>query len=347
MTALIIAIAFTIGVSALCSLLEAMILSTTNTDIESLRKKKPHLADLLEYFKLDLEETTSAILSLNTIANTLGATLVGGLAIQVFGENRLLYFSIGMTVGILIFSEVIPKNVGVLYRDGLQVRLVRPLQFIRIAMWPVSFLCKIAVYLVVKKRHSTDVSDEDIRLMAEKSAKDGNLTQGEKNMISNTLTLDEIQVEEIMTPRTVVMSLEQNLSIREVFEAHPNLPFARLPVFSETIDTIVGIARRRDLLAAKAKDEDDRKLAEFISEPLFVLGNRSASDALQVFLKKHQQLAIVIDEFGNVTGVVSMEDIIEHILGTEIFEHDDVAIDMRELAKKKNAQQKAATQVNS
>jgi len=340
MTALIFAIAFTICISALCSLLEAMILSTSASDIESLKEKRAKLGESLEKLYTDLEETTSAILSLNTIANTLGSILVGGLATKLYGEHSLLYFSIGMTVGILIFSEVIPKNIGVIYRGNLQPILIRPLQWIRVIMRPVSVLCKFAVQLVVPKRPSQDVSDDDIRLMAEKSQKDGNLTIDEKDIITNALSLDEIQIEDIMTPRTVVMALEDCQTIKEVFEETPDLAFARIPVFHNNIDKIVGVVRRRDLLKFKAEDKDHAIVGDLMADPVFVLGTRTAADALQVFLKKNQQLAIVLDEFGSVDGVITMEDVIEHILGKEIFEEDDMAIDMREFAKIQNAEKK-------
>jgi CBS domain containing-hemolysin-like protein len=336
MNALVIAILFTLGVSAVCSLLEAMILSTTPSDIESLKKHRPKTGEKLERFRFELEETTSAILGLNTIANTLGATLVGGLAAQLFGDHRLIYFSIGMTVGILIFSEVIPKNVGVLYRAGLQPYLVPLLGWVRTLMVPVSFLCKIAVFLVIPSRPKQDVLGEDILLLAEKSEKDGHLTQDERTIISNTLSLDDTRIEDIMTPRTVVLALDRDSTVKEVFEEYHDLPFARIPVYEDQIDAIIGIVRRRDLLKAKANDEDHRKVSEFISDPVFVLGTRTAADALQVFLKMHQQLAVVLDEYGSMEGVVSMEDVIEHILGQEIFEKDDVAIDMREYAKLQN-----------
>lgn len=338
MSALIVAVIFTITISALCSLLEAMILSTTTGDIEALKKSHPKLGNLLEHFRTDLEETTSAILSLNTIANTLGATLVGGLAAQIFGDNKLIYFSIGMTIGILIFSEVIPKNIGVIYRSWMQRVLIRPLQWIRMIMRPVSYLCKIAVLLIVPRRAVQNVSDDDIRLLAEKSEKDGNLTEDEREIISNALSLDEIPIEEIMTPRTVVYALEQSQTVGKVFDAEQNIPFARIPIYDRSIDSITGVVRRRDLLKAKAHDQDSLVIKEMMIDPIFVLGTRTAADALKVFLKSNQQLAIVLDEYGSIEGVITMEDVIEHILGKEIFEKDDVAIDMREYAKIQNQQ---------
>ena len=336
MTALIIAILFTLLVSAICSLLEAMILSTTTSDTEALKNRHPKAGRNLERFRSELEKTSSAILALNTIANTLGATLVGGLATRVYGEASLAWFSIGMTIGILVFSEVIPKNVGVIYRTNLQPLLIPILSGVRTIMFPVSWLCKHAVQLVLPKRATEEVSGEEIRLLAEKSAQEGNLSPNERNMITNALSLDEIKVEDIMTPRTVVMALEKAMTVGEVFSDFQNIAFARLPVFEDTIDNIVGIARRKDLLAAKANDEDSKTVGDLMKDPLFVSENHSASDALKVFLGKHQQLAIVVDEWGSVVGVVTMEDIIEQIIGAEIFEADDLAVDMREFAMRRS-----------
>lgn len=140
-----------------------------------------------------------------------------------------------------------------------------------------------------------------------------------------------------MTPRTVVFSLEKSLTVGEVAKEHRNIPFARIPIYEETIDNVVGILRRRDLLQAMADDDDDKTLSELSKPALFVPDTANGADTLQSFLSKHQQLAVVVDEFGSVTGVVTMEDIIEHILGREIFENDDVAVDMRELARAKHA----------
>ncbi|MGJ3243173.1 MAG: hemolysin family protein [Opitutales bacterium] len=341
MTALLLAIGFTIGVSALCSILEAMVLSTTGTEIESLKARHPRRGRLLETYRSDIEGTSSAILSLNTVANTLGATLVGGLASKIFGAGSqisLVYFPLGMTLGILIFSEIIPKNIGVLYRPALQPLLIIPLAGIRWIMWPASWLATHLMRLLTGgRRDEGETSDEDIIMMAEKSHADGEITEDERDMISGALSLDEVQVETIMTPRTVVTALERSQTIGEVFQDFRNLPFARLPVFDDTIDTIVGVVRRRDLLAAKADDLDDKQVEALMHDALFLPENASGMHALQTFLKNHQQLAIVVNEFGSVSGVVTMEDIIEHILGQEIFEEDDVAIDMRELARNRNA----------
>jgi Hemolysins and related proteins containing CBS domains len=159
-------------------------------------------------------------------------------------------------------------------------------------------------------------------------------------MINNALSLDELLVNEIMTPRTVVHAIDDEETIGSLFSKIKDIPFARIPVYHDQTDNITGIVRRRDILTAKANDEDNRLIADLANEALFIPDNAAASDALQTFLKHHQQLAIAVDEFGSMSGVISMEDVIEHIIGQEIFEHDDPAVDMRELARRRQFAEK-------
>lgn len=340
--AFIFAIAFTIGISALCSVLEAMILSTSTAEIEGLKKSHPSRGEKLEKYKLGLEETSSAILSLNTIANTLGATMVGGLAVQIWPEdsNILLKVSSAMALSILFFSEIIPKNVGVLYRPSLQPTLIFPLAWICALMAPISRVVGIVVRYTLRPSNQLRDSDEEILLLAEKSAKDGTLTSNERDMINNALNLDELLVNEIMTPRTVVQVFDGLESVASLLQKHKNIPFARIPIYEEQTENITGIVRRRDILTAIADDRGDVPIKELANEAIFVPDNAAASDALQTFLKYHQQLAIAVDEFGSMSGVITMEDVIEQIIGQEIFEDDDPAIDMRELARRRQFAEK-------
>lgn len=332
----VLAIAFTIGISALCSILEAMILSTTTAELESLKKKHPKRGSKLERYKLDLEETSSAILSLNTIANTLGATIVGGLAVRIWPEDThiLLKISTIMALAILFFSEILPKNVGVLYRPALQPLLIYPLSWVRATMAPLSGTVAFFVRTLLKPTTPETDNREEILLLAEKSAKEGILTSSKHDMINNTLSLDNILVQEIMTPRTVVYSIDGAQTVGSLIAQEYNLPFARIPVYQEQSDNIVGIVRRRDILMAKATGDDTSTIAGLAQEALFIPDNVTAEDALETFLKTHQQLAVTVDEFGTMSGVLSIEDVIEQIIGQEIFEDDDLAVDMRELARR-------------
>ncbi|MDQ8185569.1 hemolysin family protein [Pelagicoccus sp. SDUM812002] len=335
-TQFVLAVVFTVGVSFVCSMLEALILSTTIGDIESLKKRLPPKGELLEAHKTELSDTISAILTLNTIANTAGSTLVGSLAIQIWDSNIIGWVTGLLTLSILIFSEIIPKNLGVTYRIQLQPWVVSPLRWMKIALWPATTLTNISVRFVVREEQNSEDSssnEEEIILLAEKGAKDGTLTSSESDMVTNALKLDDEMVSAIMTPRVVVTALEKALTIGDIFRTYPNIPFARLPVYDEEIDQIVGLVRRRDLLKYVAEDQDRICVGEIMNEVHFVPETVTVSAALQSILKTHQQLLVVVDEFGSMAGVVTMEDIMEYILGREIFEKDDVAIDMREFAR--------------
>ena len=179
--------------------------------------------------------------------------------------------------------------------------------------------------------------EEEIRLLTEKSVQDGSLTQDEKNIIHNTLSLDEVRVITLMTPRTVIMALPQNATVQSVFTQYPDIPFARIPVYRKNIDDIIGIVRRRELLATKANRQDDIPVSAILQNTVmpYIPETATAYQALQTFLKLKQQLGIVVDEFGSVVGVLSLEDIMEYIIGQEIYETDDIAVDMRQLARNK------------
>tara|TARA_B000000441_G_C21743945_1_gene356176 strand:- start:916 stop:1977 length:1062 start_codon:yes stop_codon:yes gene_type:complete len=336
---LVIAVVLTIGVSALCSILEAMVLSVTTAEIENFKKKSPKRGVLIEKYRNEIDETSSAILSLNTIANTLGATLAGGLAEKTFGDgsNSILWFAGGMTLGILFFSEILPKNLTVIYRSDMLGLLVPPLIVVRFLMSPFSKVCKFTMRAMVPiKEKSNEEDEEEIILLARKGAKEGTLSADESDWVTNALRLDGVKVSEIMTPRTVMLALDENLCVEKVFDQYSNVPFARIPVYSDNIDHITGVVRRRDLHNAMVEEKSHIKLKDLALNPLFVPENASADKALRLLLAEHSQLSVAVDEFGSVAGVLAMEDIIESILGKEIFEHDDLAVDMRELAKRRH-----------
>ncbi len=335
MSWLVTAIALTVSLSFFCSLLEAVVLSTTSADIQGLRRRHPRRGELLEVIKRQIDATISAILTLNTIANTLGSMVIGGLAAHQLDDLGLGILTAALTIGVLVFAEVLPKNLGVAYRRSLLPHVVYPLWWIRRVLQPVSYLCNLVVRPFVPHRHAPQASEEEILLLAERGAEEGTLTKSESSIITNALALDDVRVSEIMTPRTVVTALHKGATVGDVFREHPNLPFGRMPVYGRNLDDIVGMVRRRDLLKAKANDQDAVLVEAVMQEIHFIPQTVTVANALQVFLKTHQQLLVVVDEFGSTAGVVTMEDAMELLLGREIFEKDDVAVDMRELARAK------------
>lgn len=330
------AVVFTLAISFWCSLLEAIVLGTTTAEVEALKRAKPARGELLERFRHNMDETISSILTLNTMAHTLGSVIVGALGADLFGHASLGVISGGMTFGILIVSEVIPKNLGVVYRPTLQPHVIYPLLWMQRLLYPITWLCKQVVKFVIRKKAHQHQADREIILLAERGAQEGTLSRSESNIITNALSLDDVRVSEIMTPRIVVTALARNATVGEVFREHPNIPFARIPVYGRNMDDIAGLVRRRDLLKAKANNQDFDPMEKLMQEVQFVPETVTVGQALQQFLKAHQQIAVVVDEFGATSGVLSMEDIMEHILGKEIFEKDDIAVDMRELARSKS-----------
>ncbi len=331
----LLALFATLGISFLCSLMEAVMLGTTVAEIETLKKERPRRGAKLEKLRLNLNETVLAILAVNTTATTLCSVMVGGLAIRHFGETVLGLLACALTFTVLIFSEVLPKNLALAHRRTLQPLIVSPLSAIITALQPVIYVCELIVRIFVKPPKQPENSGQEIILLAERGARQGTLTASESAIIANALSLDEVRVSEIMTPRTVVTALRKSATVGEIFKEYPNIPFARMPVFGKNIDDVVGIVRRRDLLKAKANDQDGDLAEKLMQEVHFIPETVTVANALQIFLQTHQQMLVVVDEFGATAGVVSMEDVMEQLLGREIFEKDDVAVDMRELARAK------------
>jgi CBS domain containing-hemolysin-like protein len=325
-------IVVTVSISFLCSLFESIVLSTTTAEIEALKKSRPRRGALLETLKREIDATISAILTMNTVANSLGSVLVGALAVKYYTGPQVAGISIGFGAVLLVFSEVLPKNIGVAHRRDLQPYVVYPIGWMRRILLPVTWLCALVVRPFVGRPALIHGSEEEIILLAERGAKDGTLSKSESSIIANALSLDNVRVSEIMTPRTVVTALQRSASVAEVVAEHPRLP-GRMPVFGKNIDDILGVVRARDLLRAKAQDQDSALVEHFMHEAQFIPETATVANALQLSLRTHNKLLVAVDEFGATAGLVTMEDVIEHLLGREIFDKDDVAVDMRELAR--------------
>jgi CBS domain containing-hemolysin-like protein len=337
---LVITAGLTIVLSFVCSLLEAIVLSATTAEMEALRQAHPRRGQCFETMRSQLDETISAILTLNTVANGVGSVMVGALSARLFGSRSLLLVTPAFAAVLLVGSEVLPKNVGVAYRRWLLPRIVYPLWWIRRVLTPITWICNRIVRLFVRSSGHIYRSDEEIMLLAERGAKQGTLSMDESRIIANALSLDDVRVAAIMTPRTVVATLRAKATVAEALREFPDLRFGRFPVYGRNLDDIVGVVRRRDLHNAKAHGRDGTLVEELMHEVHFIPETATGADALQLFLKVHQKLLVAVDEFGATSGVLSMEDIMEHLLGFEIFEKDDVAVDMREFARAKQERQK-------
>jgi len=321
-----------LGVSFLCSLLESFILSVTHAHISIVSKDRPALGKKLSYFKENINRPLSAILSLNTIANTVGAASVGAITLIEFGSSWVAIMSGVLTLSILIFSEIIPKTIGALYWKRILIPATFAVQVLITMTYPLVVLLELLSKWLAKEGNGDKVSREEVIAMAELGEDEGTIEESESTVIENVLMLDDIPVEEVLTPRSVIFALDKTSSVREVLDKYNDIEFSRIPVYEKELDNIIGIVRRHVLLKSKAEDQFDVTMGELAKPIHTVEENDSVGDVLDEFVKRREHLFMVKDQFGQVAGLITLEDAIETLLGIEIVDETDSVVDMRKLA---------------
>ena len=333
LTMLIVYLTLALGVSFLCSLLEAVLLSVSISHASILQKEGSRSGEIWAQLKDDDSiRPLTAILTLNTIAHTMGAAGVGAEVASIWGDAMLTTASIILTLAVLFFSEIIPKTIGSAYWKQLSGPAGSILYMMTKVMSPL-FIPLLWFKKLLPKASSTIVTRDELAVLADIGEEEGTLEEDEETVIHNLLRLREIPVADVMTPRTVTTAFENSWTIRQVLDDTPVLRFGRLPIYGESIDDLSGFVLRSDLLTAASKDEWDTTLAD-LSKPLLTIQTAESVDlALDRFLGSKQQILAVLDEFGGTAGVVTMEDVIETLLGEEIVDELDEHEDMRELAR--------------
>jgi len=331
---LVLAVAVAVGVSFLCSLAEAALYSLPWSRIEQLRKEGKSSGAVLYALRRDIEKPITAILTFNTTAHTAGAAIAGAAAAEVFGHEHVVLFTAAFTVVILVFSEILPKSLGVMYTRTVSPLMAKPLQVLVFLLYPVVWLLGMLPRLLQRKKRGPSLTEEDIRAIVSLTRKSGVLKPYEERAISNILSLDLKRVEDIMTPRTVVFSLPVVTTMTEA-QAHREFwQHGRIPVYEgDDPEDVVGIVYRRDVLHALAQDRDGQTMAEIMQPARFVLETLTLDRLLIKFLGSRTHLYVVLDEYGGISGVVTLEDVLEEILGKEIVDETDVVADMRALAR--------------
>ena len=325
-----------IGVSFFCSIAEAVVLSITPAYIAELESKGRRSAVYLKRLKSNIDRPLAAILSLNTIAHTAGAAGVGATSAKIWGSESLGWASAAMTLAILILSEIIPKTIGALHWRTLAPLVGRVTLVLIWAVYPLVVVSEQLTRLFSKNKRHGIVTRDEVVAMASLSAQGGQIGNHESKILQNLLCLKEIRVSEIMTPRTVMISLPEDMSVTEVFNEHPNLSFSRLPVYRETIDQITGFVLRSELLQKHASPTESKRKIKAFKRPLnTVLAGAPTLELLIRMLNQKEHLSLVIDTYGGVLGVISLEDVLESLLGTEIVDETDKVEDMQKLARQK------------
>lgn len=325
-----------IGTSFLCSVLESVILSTNFTYISVLEQKNPVAGKLLKNLKTNIDRSIASILILNTIANTLGATAIGVQAQNVFEGNSTLvmFVSIILTFAILFFAEIIPKTIGAVYWKQLAIISARIISFFVFITLPIIVITQFVTKKIKGKDNSDSISREELIHTTLLSEEEGVIGDLESDIIENTLTLNEMKIKDILTPRSVMYAVAKNTAIKDILEDKRTYKFSRVPIYEDSIDNIVGIVLTKRLFKQAIKDKN--ATMESIMKPVYTLNeNIPVSKALNKFIQKKEHMFIVLDNYDQTEGIITLEDCIETLLGLEIMDESDTTADMRRLALNK------------
>lgn len=327
--------------SFLCSVWEAVLLSVTPSFVAAREKEGGLVGQLLARFKADIDRPLAAILTLNTIAHTVGAIGVGAQAARVWPQTQVAGISVSavmvptiMTLAILILSEIIPKTLGANYWRTLTGFTVSSLNVVIYALFPLVWLSQLITKVLKRNKQKSVLSRSEFAAMTEMIASKGVIQKKENRIIQNLLELDRVRAKDVMTPRTVVTAADQNQSVRQFYENAGEMRFTRVPTTEGGIDQVTGFVMRDDVLSALVAGAPETKLSE-ITRKIMVLPESSPLPAVfNSLLEQGQQIALVVDTYGGMAGILTMEDVLETLLGMEIVDEFDRAEDMQAFARK-------------
>ena len=334
MLLLITYVIIALGFSFLCSIAEAVILSVTTPYITLMQQRSRRAGTLLAALKQDLNSTLAAILTLNTIAHTVGAAGAGAQAAKVFGNAYVGVASGILTLLILVFSEIIPKTLGAHYWKQLAPATAYALRGLIWILYPFVKLSELLTRGLTHGPGLTGFNREELAAMAELSAEEGQLEQQETMILKNLLRLRDTRVTDAMTPRTVIFSLPENISVEEFFWKYGSERFSRIPIYGEEPGHLNGFVLRSDLLLAQARGNTDTRLSTYRREISALPVSSTLSQAFDEFLRQRAHIMIIVDEYGGIAGILTLEDILETLLGLEIVDEGDANTDMQKLARR-------------
>jgi len=328
-------------VSFLCSVMEAVLLSTPMSFINVKEAEGHKSAVLLKKIKGNLDKPLSAILSLNTIAHTIGAAGVGAQAVKVFGDAYIGLVSAVLTILILVLSEIIPKTIGTTYYRDLALVAGRIINVMIIIAYPLVIVSEFITRSFSKSENDQTVSREEVSAMANIGTKEGVFEEKENKIIQNLIRLRNVNIDSIMTPRVVVTLAEENMSLEEFLKNKSFMHYSRIPVYSENRDNITGYIFRQLVFEKLAENETDILLKDIRRDIVVVHSHQPVLSVWEQLLDRKEHIALVVDEYGGMDGIVTMEDIIESLLGLEIVDEKDHVRDMQQFARDRWNERKA------
>lgn len=323
------------GVSFLCSVLEATLMSTPLSYVTMREEEGYKPATRFMRFKQESSRPIAAILSLNTIANTIGAAGVGRQTAIVFGNEWFGLVSAVVTLLLLVFSEIIPKTIGTSYWKNLMGFATRAISVLITLMFPLVILIEFLTRLITPKENETSISREEVSAMAKAAEETGELEEDESTLIQNVINMDEVTAADVMTPRVVASIACESMTIKSFYKDKRFLHHSRIPVFSDNDEYITGYILRMEALQMMAEDKYDVTLGE-LRRDIASFGEDTPLDQIwDEMLSKDEQIAAVINEYGSFQGILTLEDVIETLLGSEIVDEQDTVRDMQQLAREK------------
>lgn len=320
-------------ISFLCSIMEAVLLSTPQSFLMVKYESGNTWAKSFSDLKINIDKPLSAILSLNTVAHTVGAAGVGAQAVKIYGEASFGIVSAILTILILVITEIIPKTIGARYWRDLAMISSRIIQGMVFITYPLVIMSAGITKLISKNRKEQTTSREEISALANIGADEGIFSNKEHKIIQNLLRLKSVKVTEVMTPRVVVAVANEELSLEAFLKNKDYLKFSRIPIYSENEETITGYVFRQTVFEKLAEDRHELKLKD-IKRDIVAVPNSIILYALwEKLLEKKEHIALIVDEYGGLDGIVTMEDIIETLLGFEIIDEKDTIVDMQKYAR--------------
>ena len=341
MDLLIIFFVLSVGVSFICSILESVLLSVNMSYVAVLEKESPTVGKLLRLHKENINKSIASILILNTIANTLGAAAVGAQAAIIFGNDAVVYVSIVLTFAILFLSEIIPKTIGAIYWKSLAPLSAHAIRIFIWLTYPIILSTLFVTNRISKgKDDANSLTKEELLESMLLSEDEGVIDEKESDVIENILNLDNIKVGEILTPRSVIFAIDESMTIKEVMQTKSAIfKFSRIPIYKESIEDVTGLVLTKQVF--KQALEDDSVTIGSIKKDIFSINeNIPVSKALDMLISKKDHMFLVMDNYDQTEGIVTLEDCVETILGVEIMDESDTTEDMRELAKQKMKQKR-------
>ncbi len=320
-----------LALSFLCSVLEAVLLSTPMSFITMKEAEGAKGASRLQQYKTNIDKPIAAILSLNTVAHTVGAAGVGAEATKIFGEASFGIISAILTFLILVLSEIIPKTIGASYWRRLALSSGAVIHILVIVTYPLVWLSEYITRIFSSKEEILSVSREEVSAMVTVASEEGVLREPESRIIQNTIRLGNIRTEEIMTPNLMVVSVAEDMTVREFFD-NVELSYSRIPVYKDNKDYITGYVLKSAVLELLAKDSFNVRMKDIKRHILRFDDGESVLAVWEKLLETKEHISVITDSYGCLRGIVTLEDVIETMLGEEIVDEADTEIDLQKAA---------------